>query len=233
MLHRSVMARGRSIIRWLHRSRIRRSSETHSMTARDSFTHMIRAQAQPIWDRELKHPFVRGLGDGTLSIDRFRFYLAQDYVFLIEYCRVFALGAAKARDLQTIGVFARLLDETLNTEMQLHRNYCQRLGIAETDLEATAPAPITHAYTRHLLAVAYSGSIADIVAAVLPCQLGYAEIRAAPPCQSRGSGNSHYADWIRTYSSRQFIAGAEKVGCVLADLTARWPARQLATLATP
>jgi thiaminase (transcriptional activator TenA) len=67
------------------------------MTTRDSFTHMIRAKAQAIWDRELKHPFVRGLGDGTLSIDRFRFYLAQDYVFLIEYCRVFALGAAKAR----------------------------------------------------------------------------------------------------------------------------------------
>jgi thiaminase (transcriptional activator TenA) len=103
------------------------------MTTGDSFTHAIRAKAQPIWDCELKHPFVRGLGDGTLPIDRFRFYLAQDYVFLIEYCRVFALGAAKARDLQTIGVFTRLLDETLNTEMQLHRNYCQRIGIAETD----------------------------------------------------------------------------------------------------
>src|SRR5258708_29993205 len=200
MLHRSVTPRGDSIIRWLHRSRIRRSSESHSMTTRDSFTHMIRAKAQAIWDRELKHPFVRGLGDGTLSIDRFRFYLAQDYVFLIEYCRVFALGAAKAPDLQTIGVFTRLLDETLNTEMQLHRNYCQRLGIAETDLEATAPAPITHAYTRHLLTVAYSGSIADIVATVLPCQLGYAEIGTAVACKGRGGAHSNCAGGVRPYS---------------------------------
>src|SRR5258708_36775214 len=99
------------------------------MRTRDSFTHAIRAQAQPIWDRELKHPFVRGLGDGTVTIDRFRFYLAQDYLFLIEYCRVFALGAAKPRNLQTIGVFTRLLDERRNTEIQLHRNYCQRRGI--------------------------------------------------------------------------------------------------------
>jgi thiaminase/transcriptional activator TenA len=153
-------------------------------------------------------------------------------VFLIEYCRVFALGAAKARDLQTIGVFARLLDETLNTEMQLHRNYCQRLGIAETDLEATAPAPITHAYTRHLLAVAYSGSIADIVATVLPCQLGYAEIGTALACKGRGGANSNYAEWIRTYSSQEFIAGAAKLGCLLDDLTAGWPARELAPLET-
>ena len=202
------------------------------MTTRDSFTHTIRAKAQAIWDRELKHPFVRGLGDGTLPIDRFRFYLAQDYVFLIEYCRVFGLGAAKARDLQTIGVFTRLLDETLNTEMQLHRNYCQRLGIEEPDLEATAPAPMTHAYTRHLLTVAYSGSIADIVAAVLPCQLGYAEIGTALARKGCGDANSNYAEWIRTYSSQEFIAGAAKLGCLLDDLTAGWPARELAPLET-
>ena len=108
-------------------------------------------------DRELKHPFVRGLGDGTLPIDRFRFYLAQDYVFLTEYCRVFALAAAKAPDLQTIGVFPRLLDETLNTEMQLHRDYCQRLGITKADLEATAPAPITHAYSNWVTNSIFSG----------------------------------------------------------------------------
>jgi thiaminase (transcriptional activator TenA) len=173
---------------------------------RDSFTQAIRAKARPIWDRELKHPFVRGLGDGTLSIDRFRVYLAQDYVFLIEYCRVFALAAAKAHDLQTIGVFTRLLDETLNTEMQSHRDYCQHLGIAATELEDTAPTPITHAYTRHLLTVAYSGSIADIVATVLPCQLGYAEIGTALACEGRGGTNSNYAEWIRTYSSLPKLA---------------------------
>lgn len=200
------------------------------MTTRSSFTQAIRAKAQSIWDHELKHPFVRGLGDGTLPIDRFRFYLAQDYLFLTEYCRVFALAAAKARDLQTIGVFARLLHETLNTEMQLHRDYCGRLGIAEADLEATGPAPITHAYTRHLLTVAYSRSLADIVAAVLPCQLGYAEIGTALAGEGRSGANSTYNEWIKTYSSPEFIAGAEKLGCLLDDLTAGWPARELAPL---
>src|SRR6201997_1996944 len=194
MLRRSVTARGHSIIRCRHRILTCGGSETYSMTTRSSFTEAIRAKAKPIWDREVEHPFVRGLGDGTLPIDRFRFYLAQDYVFLIEYCRVFALAAAKARDLTTIGVFTRLLDETINTEMQLHRDYCQRLGIAEADLEATAPAPITHAYTRRLLTVAYSGSIADIVAAVLPCQLGYAEIGTALACKGRSGANSNYAE---------------------------------------
>src|SRR5882757_3279361 len=211
MRPKSATARAHSIIQSTLEAAIPRGTSFNSMTKESSFTKSIRAKAQPIWDRELKHPFVRGLGDGTLPIDRFRFYLAQDYVFLTEYCRVFALAAAKAPDLQTIGVFTRLLDETLNTEMQLHRDYCQRLGIAKSDLEATAPAPITHAYTRHLLTVAYSGSIADLVAAVLPCQLGYTEIGTALACEGGSGANSTYAEWIRAYSSPEFIAGAEKL----------------------
>jgi thiaminase/transcriptional activator TenA len=193
-----------------------------------SFSRAIRAKARPIWDRELEHPFVRGLSDGTLPVERFRFYLAQDYVFLVEYCRVFALAAAKSRDLETIGVFAHLLDETLNTEMQLHRDYCARLQIAQTELEAATPAPITHAYTRHLLTTAYSGSIAEIVAAVLPCQLGYAEIATA--LARKGRGESRYKEWIETYSSPEFLAGAAQLARLLDQLTAGLPARELKPL---
>lgn len=196
-----------------------------------SFSDAIRAKAQAIWHRELAHPFVRGLGDGTLPIDRFRFYLAQDYLFLLEYCRVFALAAAKARDLKTMDVFAQLLNETLNTEMQLHRDYCSRMGLTATALEAVEAAPITHAYTRHLLTVAYSGALADIVAAVLPCQLGYAEIGTAL-AREGGDRSSNYAEWIRAYSSEEFIAGAQKLGSLLDELTEGWPAQELARLET-
>ena len=66
--------------------------------------------------------------------------------------------------------------ETLNTEMDLHRGYCAKFGISATEMEAAPMAPTTHAYTRHLLDVAQVGTLADIVAGVLPCQWGYAEI---------------------------------------------------------
>src|SRR5215831_20968050 len=99
-----------------------------------SFTEVVRLQAREIWRRELAHPFVRGLGDGTLPVDRFGFYLEQDYLFLVEYCRVFALASAKARELAVMGLFSALLNETLQTEMRLHRDYCKRLGIADSAL---------------------------------------------------------------------------------------------------
>ena len=93
--------------------------------------------------------------------------------------------------------------------MQLHRDDRRCLGIGQSALEAAQPAPITHAYTRHLLTAAYAGSIAEIVAAVLPCQLGYVEIATALASEGRGGGNSFYKEWIDTYTSREFTEGAE------------------------
>ncbi len=194
--------------------------------ADNTFTGGMRAKAAEVWRRELEHPFVWGLGDGTLPVDRFRFYLEQDYLFLIEYCRVFALASAKARDLETMNLFAGLLNDTLKTEVQLHRDYCKRLGIAESALEGARPAPVTHAYTRHLLSTAYAGTITEIVAAVLPCQLGYAEIAAALAREGRGGGNSFYAEWIATYTSREFTEGAQRLVELLDYLAAGLPARE-------
>ncbi len=82
-----------------------------------SLTAALRAKCAAIWRRESEHPFVRGLGDGTLPADRFSFYLEQDYLFLVEYSRVFALASAKARDLVTMKLFAELLSSTLKVEM--------------------------------------------------------------------------------------------------------------------
>ena len=127
----------------------------------DPLSSTLRSGATEIWKRELAHPFVRGLGDGTLPVDRFGFYLEQDYLFLIEYCRVFALASAKAHDLVVMGLFSGLLNDTLQTEMQLHRDYCERLGIADSALTGARAAPVTHGYTRHLLSTAYSGSIIE------------------------------------------------------------------------
>jgi thiaminase (transcriptional activator TenA) len=191
-----------------------------------TFTAAIRAKCAEIWKREREHPFVRGLGDGSLPADNFRFYLEQDYLFLIEYCRVFALASAKARDLATMNLFAGLLGDTLKVEMQLHRDCCKRLGISQSALESARPAQITYSYTRHLLAAAYSGTLTEIVAAVLPCQLGYNEIATALARTGHGGGNSFYAEWIDTYTSREFAEGAKRLVELLDILAAGLPARE-------
>ena len=112
---------------------------------------------------------VRELGAGTLEDAPFRYWVRQDYVYLIEYARVFALGAAKAPSLERMGTFAELLDSTVNVEMDLHRSYAAEFGLSEADLEATEPSPTTRASTDFLVRTAALGSFGDTVAALLPC----------------------------------------------------------------
>ncbi|CAI8004364.1 Aminopyrimidine aminohydrolase, partial [Geodia barretti] len=95
---------------------------------------------------------------------------------LIDFSRVIALAVAKADTLEDMGWFARLLHETLNTEMSLHVSFCEDFGISEDELLATRLSPTTLAYTDHMLSNAHSGTIAEVAATLLPCSWGYAEI---------------------------------------------------------
>src|SRR5437588_272652 len=105
----------------------------------------LQEAAAPLRERIRAHPFVRGLGSGELAQDRFQFYLRQDYRFLIEYCRVLALASARAEDPAVAARFAGLLNLTLNVEMDLHRRFARKAGIAPAILEDTRPAPTTGA----------------------------------------------------------------------------------------
>ena len=68
----------------------------------ERLTRRLRQKAAGIWEAQHQHPFVRGIGDGTLSLERFKFWLRQDYVFLIEYARLLALAAARSPELETM-----------------------------------------------------------------------------------------------------------------------------------
>ena len=167
------------------------------------FSARLRALADPVWRAQHSHPFVRGIGDGSLDLERFRFWIRQDYLFLIEYCRLFGLGAARAPDLATLTRFADLLQATARTEMDLHRSYAGELGISLEDLEREEMAPTTRAYTDFLIRLAATGDFAELVAALLPCMWGFSEIgqrlaAGGPPPEPR------YAAWIDAYASAEF-----------------------------
>ena len=168
------------------------------------FSAELRRNAAPLWDKEKQHPFVTGIGDGTLSLDAFRYYMRQDYIFLIEFCRVIGLAVTKAHELDDMAWFARLLHQTLNTEMSLHVGFCEDFGITEEELKSTRPSPTTQAYTRHLLASAFSGSAGEIATAMLPCSWGYSEIGQMLQDKGLPAGQPLYARWIEMYNSPEF-----------------------------
>jgi len=167
------------------------------------FSERLYEKLQPIWRQNHNHPFVQGMGDGTLEKEKFRFYMIQDYLYLIDYAKLFAIGAMKATNVQTMGKFAALLDSTLNEEMSLHREYAKKFEISEKELEKAQPSPTTLAYTHYMLHVGQSGTLAELVAALLPCMWSYWEI-GKELSEKPGANNEFYREWIEMYSSEEF-----------------------------
>jgi len=172
---------------------------------KESFSAKLRRLAEPIWRQQLEHPFVKAIGDGSLDLDRFRFWIRQDYRFLIEYCRLFGLAAARAPDLETLTRFAELLVATTSTEMALHRALAEDLGISRKDLETEPMAPATQAYTDFLIRTAATQDFAELAAALLPCLWAFSEIGLALAAGER-PGDARLAGWIDSYASPEFRA---------------------------
>ena len=174
------------------------------MTA--SVSYQLRNAAASIWEDCLNHPFVIGIGDGTLAVEKFQYFMLQDYLYLFDYARVFALGVVKARDPELMRTFATNVDAILGGEMKIHKAYMKRLGISEEQVFAVKPALDNLSYTNYMLSIASNGTPMEIVAAILACSWSYAEIGQALAAVPGAAEHPFYGEWIQGYASEDYAA---------------------------
>ncbi|BAU42217.1 TenA family protein [Leptolyngbya sp. O-77] len=177
------------------------------------------ALAETLWQENqdlaiacLNHPFVQGIGDGSLDKAKFSYYVGQDAFFLEAFARAYSIAAAKAPDWQGFQVFHNLAGGVLH-ELNLHEGYAAQWGV---DLRAVQPGAATRRYTDFLLATAWSQTVGVAAVAMLPCMKLYAFLGQA--LAASGIPTHAYADWIRTYSSAEF----EPLTVQLADLSEQY-----------
>jgi thiaminase/transcriptional activator TenA len=171
----------------------------------EGFSNRLRHEAAYIWDRIHSHPFLVEMGDGGLPLDKFRFYLRQDYTYLIEFARCLGLATAKASDRETMSALTSFLNSCLTIEAMMLERLGERLNIPPAQLKTTEPAPTNVAYTRHLLCVANSGTIGEIMASMLPCMWTYQEIGEKIGVKAALRENPIYNDWCSVYRSQSYI----------------------------
>ena len=186
--------------------------------------------AAPVWEACLRHPFVTGIGDGTLDMEKFRYFMLQDYLYLFDYARVFALGVVKARDPELMRVFAANVDAILGGEMKIHRAYMKRLDITEEQVFSIKPALANLSYTNYMLSAAQTGGPMEIVASILACSWSYAEIGQALAAIPGAAEHPFYGEWIRGYASEEYAATNQALIELMDSLAADAGEEQLAYL---
>ena len=151
------------------------------------------------------HPFVAGMTDGTLDHEKFQYYMIQDYLYLFDYAKVFALGVAKSDEVYAMRTFSEYLYSILHGEMEIHRGYMKRLGISEEAALQTPMAMANRSYTAYMLKCAYQGAAAESVVSILSCSVSYEYIGKEMVRRNPESVNDpFFGDWIKGYSSPDY-----------------------------
>ena len=187
-------------------------ADDHDLHAR------LRDGAGPLWTAYVRHPFVQGLGDGTLPHAAFRRYLTQDYLFLIHFVRAYALAGTKSHRREDLQAAAAGMTALL-AEMDLHVAFCAAWGLTEAEMAATPEAVETVAYTRYVLDRGHAGDLLDLLVVLAPCVQGYADIGTALAPQA--VAHNPYAAWITAYAGAEYQQAAHESRAALERVGAR------------
>lgn len=166
------------------------------------FSEELREATKRSWELSLNHPFVTGIANGDLPLATFKNYIMQDIYYLRHYGKVHAFAAAHADDFHISASLAEKAKNTAEAELTVHKEHAEILNITKEEIDNFKPAPTAYAYTSHLYRAALSGSLGQIVAAMLPCYWLYADIgikyKDAKPEEKI------YQNWLKTYASDWF-----------------------------
>ena len=179
-----------------------------------SFSNQLRQDAGKIWEQIFQHPFLREAREGRLPVEKFRYYLLQDYHYLEGFARAVAIALGKAPDSRSVELLAKRVLTPI--ERPLHR---RMLGLVEVSLEEAAkaePSPTNLAYTNHMLATAFSHGLGPTAAALLPCPWTYNHLGDV----LGEVDHPVYGEWVAFYH-QGFLEESVRAWCEFVDTTAQ------------
>ncbi len=168
------------------------------------FSESLKQKADPILRAQFEHPFVQGLGKGTLPLDKFRFYMIQDALYIVDYARAMAWVAPLMPDVKDILAMLDAAKGSFQVEAMLKEQYFGQFGITMQDALKTEQAPVCKAYIDHLFRYTRTGSLAEGMAAILPCGWVYIEIGHKFTAGVEIPENHPYKSWLMTYAVPEF-----------------------------
>ncbi|MBS3785979.1 MAG: hypothetical protein KGY57_04115 [Gammaproteobacteria bacterium] len=166
-----------------------------------SLAAQIKADNTALFDAALQHPFVQGIGNGSLPKAYFARWIVQDWLYLQAYLHTLQQACHLAPDPSARRFWQDLVRLTQEEELDLHRGLAAKFGLSQTDLDNAMPYSATTEYVNTLQSA--NGNYAGIVATLTPCAVGYADIAQHLQAQDTCT-DPDYRAWIDTYTDAAF-----------------------------
>lgn len=152
----------------------------------------------------LKMPFITELTNGSLPKEKFRFYMAQDSLYLEHFGRTLALIGAKAFAIEEALTYIRFGESAIVVENALHESYFEDFAVTDRG----TLQPVCHHYVHFLKSTTAFEPVEVAMAATLPCFWIYKKVGDHILSQEQKTGNP-YQRWIDTYGGEEFAASVQ------------------------
>ncbi|MEM1619328.1 MAG: TenA family protein [Fervidicoccaceae archaeon] len=180
------------------------------MGSSESLSSRLRRDADAIWSKIFEHPFVVELYEGSLPLEKFKFYAAQDYNYLVGMMRAFSLLASRA-DYEVARTALEIAHADATVEMKNYELLLRELGMRLEDVIAMEPAPTNVAYMSYLVSTCALGEPLECLVATLPCFWSYAEIAERHADKLERNPIELYVKWAKVYLSADYRSLVERL----------------------
>ena len=190
-------------------------------------TEQIYEKCKPIWDKCYAHPFVQAIADGSLDHDKFRFFILQDHLYIMQYAKLFAFGMTKCDKESDIREFHDLIVNSIEGEDALHQSYFKKIGITQEMIDAALPTVANESYTHYMLNVAEKGGPAEIMAAACACAWSYTYIGQLLAKIPGINDHEFFGPWTAVYTDPECILGNDAMNAMLDRFSENYTQEQI------
>jgi thiaminase (transcriptional activator TenA) len=171
----------------------------------------LRKDSDHIWKKILQHPFVVELYRGDLPIEKFKFYILQDYHYLITAIKNFGIIVSKAPTVEAMREVANILQLEAQSEFDGYKEFLKQIGNTIQEAAEVKPISVGISYSSFLVSTSSLNSYPEAITAVLPCFWSYAEISEMHKDKLSSNKNHLYKDWANVYLTESYLHLVEKI----------------------
>lgn len=187
----------------------------------------LRRDADKIWNMIIKHPFVKELYDCSLPLDKFKFYVLQDYNYLTATIQNFSIISSKAESVENMKEVLEIANLEAISELRAYEKFIKKLGYTIEDAINVEPIPINVSYVSFLLSTSALKSYEESITSVLPCFWSYAEIAEHHKNKLKTNKNKLYTQWASVYSLKPYLELVEKIRNLVDNAGENFPYEKL------
>lgn len=182
-------------------------------------------------------PQMQDILKGTVSLERFQFQIKQNYQYLMDYTRCWAVGLSKCTCFEEMNDWYQIVKSTMEGTVQLNRDFwAEQIDVSLEEMDAVIQAPGKRNYTSFQLMCAEQGNLAETMMALFPCNMLYRFFGEDLLPQCKLAKDNMYYQWLEFYTSEEYRVKTDNeirmVNKLCKNLTPKQEARLLEIFAT-